>query len=467
MSGVWDAVVIGAGPAGASAAARLAEGGAAVLLVDEQREPGGQIHRAIERNLRDPTLSDFLGPDQRDGAAIVARLRASSAATAFGAAVWRVDRGEAVWTRSSGRIERHATRHVVVATGAIERPFPVEGWTLPGVFGIGGLQILLKSSGLVPDGGLVLAGTGPLLYYFASQCVRAGLSDLVVLGTASSADWWPALRHLPGALTGTGPRTLALGAGLMASLLRHTTFRRGVGRIRILGAGAVEAVEFTDRRGTHRFPCRVVGLHQGVVPNPLVPRSLDCAHDWDAVSASFRPRRGAGGETSVPGVFVAGDGGGIVGARASAVEGERTAVAILARLGRLAPEAARIEDARLGRRRAAEVAVRPFLDRLYRPAPQRFDPSPTTVLCRCEAVDAATARTAVDCGADGPGRLKTATRMGMGPCRGALCGATVTTLLQRWTEGSPDAFGDRRMRAPVRPITLGELAAFEDGETPS
>ena len=73
----------------------------------------------------------------------------------------------------------HLTRAkaVIVATGAQERPFPIPGWTLPGVMTAGAAQIMLKGSGLVPAGPTVLAGSGPLLYLLASQLARCRRVD--------------------------------------------------------------------------------------------------------------------------------------------------------------------------------------------------------------------------------------------------------------------------------------------------
>src|SRR5207302_8703730 len=89
-------------------------------------------------------------------------------------------------------------RRIVLATGAMERPFPIPGWTLPGVMTVGGAQILLKSSGLVPRGRTVLAGCGPLLWLIAWQYLNAGVRLAAVFDTAPRANWARALRHAAG-----------------------------------------------------------------------------------------------------------------------------------------------------------------------------------------------------------------------------------------------------------------------------
>src|SRR3546814_8058168 len=91
-------------------------------------------------------------------------------------------------------------RNLLLATGAQERPFPIPGWTLPGVMTAGAAQILLKSSGAVAEGRVVLAGTGPLLWLLASQYLAVGGALAAILDTTPAANRPGALRHLPGFL---------------------------------------------------------------------------------------------------------------------------------------------------------------------------------------------------------------------------------------------------------------------------
>ena len=132
-------------------------------------------------------------------------------------------------------------------------------------------------------------------------------------------------------------------------------------------------------------------------------RSLDCTHDWDEAERSFRPLRDKWGETSVRNVFVVGDAGGIIGARASAFDGEIAAVSISTRLGRLS-EAERETPPIAGSRanRIAHLSVRPLLQRLYKPREDIVNPPDAVIICRCENVSAGQIREAVLCGSLGP-----------------------------------------------------------------
>lgn len=459
MSGVWDAIVIGAGPAGMAAATTLAEGGMRTVVFDEQAAPGGQIHRAVERNARDAALSAVLGSDYAAGAAAAARLRESGADLRFGTSVWRVDTDRSVWTRAGAGIVCHKANALVIASGAMERPVPVPGWTLPGVMTIGALQILLKDAGLRPDGRLVLAGCGPLFYLFAAQCLQAGATELVLLDTAAPGNVLPALRYLPAAMRGRGPHYLWKGLHLLAKLRRAgVKIHRGVSGLQIRGSRRAEAVVFNAGGRPGRVECDIVALHEGVIPAQQIARSLDCIHEWDELQLCFRPALDRSGETSIPGVFIAGDGGGIVGAQASAHAGTLAALAILRRADRL-PDAeflARHAAARRGL--GSHMAIRPFLDRLYRPRREVLEPADEVVVCRCEVVRAGDIREAARQGCIGPNQMKAFLRCGMGPCQGRMCGPAVSAIIARETGQSPAQTGYYRIRPPLKSVTMAELA---------
>ncbi|WP_246686896.1 FAD-dependent oxidoreductase [Mesorhizobium sp. B2-4-19] len=154
MNDLWDAIVIGAGPAGMTAAATLSEGGSRTLVIDEQSTPGGQVYRAVERNADNAALLAVLGADYAGGAALTVRLRASAAELHFDTSAWRIDADGTVWIKADGKVEQLQARTLVIASGAMERPVPVPGWTLPGVMTIGALQIMLKDAGLRPPDAL-------------------------------------------------------------------------------------------------------------------------------------------------------------------------------------------------------------------------------------------------------------------------------------------------------------------------
>jgi len=460
MTKGWDAIVIGAGPAGMAAATTLAEGGARTLVLDEQSEPGGQIYRAIERNRSNAHLMRILGADYLKGADLTRRLRASGAELALRTLVWRIDEDLGVWVRTDGIVDKHAASAVIVATGAMERPVPVPGWTLPGVMTIGAMQILLKSAGMVPSERLVLAGSGPLLYLYARQCLEAGVRDLILLDTASTRRIWTAIPLLPRALSGEGWRYLAKGLKLLAALhVAKLSIYRDVNHVTIEGSTRAQAVRFTCRGRFHHIPCDMVGLHEGVIPHQQMTRSLDIIHDFDDQQFSFRPRRDAWGRSTRPAIYIAGDAGGIIGAEASVHDGTIAALAVLHDLGLLAREVRDFHFAAADKARGTHLTARPLIDFLYQPRREVLDPPDSTVVCRCEVVSVGALRDVAEKGVLGPNQAKTFLRCGMGPCQGRLCGPTATAVLSRVTGRPPAEVGYYRVRSPLKPITIGELAS--------
>ena len=450
----WDAIVIRAGPAGIGGASFLAENGARVLLVDEAPGPGGQIWRGIETIPE--SRSRILGPDYLMGKAEAARLRASPAHLAFETQAWRVEADGTVWLKDKTGIRQERAHHLLIATGAMERPVPVPGWTLPGVTTIGGLQILLKRDGLLPDGALVLIGTGPLFYLYAAQCLAAGKRDLTLIDTGFTGALFSALPHLPRALSGRGPSYLMKGLKLLWTLRRAgIKFHERPQDLRIESAGEALEVRFQSRGASHCLPAGHVGLHEGVIPESHMTRSLGCQMRWSEVGAAFHPLRDVHMQSSMNGVYVAGDAGGIGGATVALLEGRLAAMSILEKLGRPVDEHLRNIT---HRERRAHLAPRPLLDRLYRPRPALFSPPDEVIACRCEEVTCGEIRRAIDTGSAGPNQVKAFLRSGMGPCQGRICGMTLTSLTAATSGLAMDEAGYLTIRPPLRPVSLGEIA---------
>ena len=454
-----DLIVIGAGPAGMAAGAEASAAGLSVTVLDEQPGPGGQIYRAVTG--AGGARGAVLGRDYLDGAALAQAMQASGVRHLTGAVVWNVEPdvdGITVTFSQDGRAAQLRAARLLLATGALERPVPVPGWTLPGVMTAGAGQILLKASGLVAERA-VLAGSGPLLYLLAAQMARAGRPPLALVETQSFGDTLRALPHLVGGLRGW--RTLLKGLGLLLELRRAGVRRITAARdLAIEGGARAEALAFTAGGRAQRISCDTVLLHQGVVPNTQISRALRMDHDWRAGQQAFAPRLDPWGESTVPGVFVAGDGAGIAGAVAAEQAGRLAGLQVAHQLGRI-DRATRDLRARVpAGRLAAERALRPFLDVAYPPAEQVLSPADDTIICRCEEVTAGQVRGWAKLGCTGPNQTKAFGRVGMGPCQGRYCGLTVTTLLAEAQGMTPQAVGAYRIRPPFKPVTLGEVASL-------
>ena len=448
----YDLVVIGGGPAGLAAAALAARAGVSTVLFDENPGIGGQIYRGITSTpLANRTI---LGEDYWAGEALAVQAKASGASIVTGATVWSLDPQRIVGVSIDGKARMIAAQRVIIATGSLERPFPIPGWTLPGVMSAGGAQTALKAHGLLPAGRTVIAGTGPLLWLLAAQLLRAGGRIDAILDTTPRGNWLRALPHLPDFMLSP---YFAKGLALLREVRAKVPVHK-VDRVEAIGDGKLREVVF----GEGRMAADLLLLHQGVVPNVNLALAAGVAHAWNERQLCFQPVLDGDFASSVPGIAVAGDGAGIAGGTAAA---ERGRIAAIAAVRALRPDAAVPDPQPVRQRLQHEERGRAFLDWLNRPAESFRQPEGDIVVCRCEEVTARQVRDMVKIGCEGPNQMKAFLRCGMGPCQGRLCGLTVTELIAAERQTTPAEVGYYRLRPPVKPITLAELASLPISES--
>ena len=281
----YDVAIIGAGPAGMAAAVETARAGLSTVLLDEQAAPGGQIYRSVEQ--ADARRLKVLGDDYAEGRKLAEAFRASDATYLAGATVWNVTRDRKIDYSRSGGSAQLSARALIVASGAIERPTPMPGWTLPGVLTAGACQILLKAHGLV-DEEVVFVGSGPLLWLIAAQMVAAGARPKAIVETVPRSRYRAAASKLALNLTAAG--YLRKGAAMM-----RVVKRAGVPIYRDANRSSPLLVRTRPRPSpsgradaNHRMETRRVALHQGVVPNQQITRLLRCDHSLEREPALFR-----------------------------------------------------------------------------------------------------------------------------------------------------------------------------------
>ncbi|OZI32092.1 FAD/NAD(P)-binding oxidoreductase [Bordetella genomosp. 10] len=456
---LFDLVVIGAGPAGLSAAIEARRFGLTVALLDEQQRVGGQIYRAIED--ASEQRRKVLGPDYVAGAELAKAFSSCGAVHVAGAAVWNVDRDKTVSYLQDGRGKTVQGRGIVIASGAMERPFPIPGWTLPGVMGAGAAQILYKTSGAIPTEPVVIAGCGPLLLLLTQQYLDAGVKVKALVQTTGTDDYLRAAPHLLGALRGWND--LAKGARMLKKIRAHgVETYTGASAFAVEGMERAEAFAFTHKGKRRHIPSSLVLLHQGVVPNTQLSWALRAGHRWDDRQLCWIPLTDGYGQIDDTGIYIAGDSRGIVGAKASASQGRLAALDIARRLQKVDTSAGRQRETELSAAFRKQVQIRPFLDALYHPREaHRIPADEKVIVCRCEEVTAGQIRKYVEVGCLGPNQTKAFGRCGMGPCQGRLCGLTVTEVIANERKTSPQDVGYYRIRPPIKPITLGELANLE------
>jgi thioredoxin reductase/bacterioferritin-associated ferredoxin len=469
VTAAFDAIVIGAGPAGAEAALSAAGCGRSVALIDEQPVAGGQVWRA--------PMGGFAGgggAEARAGDTLRQRLTASSVGMFFGHRVWsvtHVDQGPDAGFRvdalgSAGNVAFLAPS-LVVAAGAHERVIPFPGWTLPGVIGLAAVTILLKSQGMAPGKRIVVAGCGPLLFAVAAGLLKAGVQVLAVADIAHRGAW---LQRLPAILgrpalaargAGWAARTLLAGVPL---LLGHGV-RRAAGdeQVRRVVLGPVDASGAPADGPEQEFDvdCLVVG--HGLTTACEITRVLRAKHRHDRERGGWVPVVDAACQTSIRRLYAVGDGAGIRGQQLATLMGRRVGLDLGSASSSPLPADAAAEARMIARETTRAI---PFSDAMaglmaQRPA-QVSAIAPDTVVCRCEDVTRGEIDAAMTDGAREINQLKHFTRCGMGPCQGRYCADTVEELMAQ-TLGMPrEAIGQWTGRPPLRPVGLGELIGSFD-----
>ncbi len=464
MNDVYDFAVVGSGPAGISAATTAARLGLKTVLYDEQSAPGGQIYRAVERVAStDRDIWKVLGSSYQHGAKLVAEFRESGAKYEPQTKVWTIENGGELGlvSPSGGRLVK--PRRVLIAVGAMERPFPIPGWTLPGVMSAGAAQILIKSSSQVPDKPFVVIGSGPLLFLVTWQLVKCGAPVKAVLETTPFMNYVYASRFLPSSMKEMS--SIWQGFNWIREIRRAgIPIKSYVSDVRIEGTEQIERVRYKTGTGRERtIECDMALLHQGVVPNYQMASLAGCELEWNDTQECWQTIKDDWGATSAECVSVAGDCGGIGGAIVAEYQGHLAGLDAAYRTGRITKHERNqkaLDNLKALKRLAG---IRSFLDSLYKPAawvskPQDHD----TIVCRCEEVTAGELRSAIKLGCLGPNQAKTMTRCGMGPCQGRLCGSTVSSMIANEQNQPIDRVGYYRVRPPIKPVTVGELSSMED-----
>jgi thioredoxin reductase len=489
-----DVAVVGAGPAGLAAAVAAAESGAAVVLVDAGAQPGGQFWRhrpeavVQERDGRGhhswktyldlrarfdgerghgritylPGLQVWM--TEKDDSGFILR----TTPTVNGTVPAGSASGEADSPAASGRTV--VAGRLILSPGGYDRQLPVPGWDLPGVMAAGGIQAFLKGNGTLPGRRFVIAGTGPFLLPVAAGIAEAGGQVLAVLESSSPTAWLPHLAAAAGV-----PDKALEGAEYAAVFARHRIPYRirsvitevlgsgslGSSRVRGVRTAKVDA-EGKVRSGTERVYANldVVGFGWGFTPQMELPLALGAKTrlDTDGSLVALVDERQ---ESSVPGLFLAGEVTGVGGAKLAVLEGLAAGAAAAAQEG----AAGRTPG------RHAMARHRRFADAMHRahpvPAGWREWLTPETVVCRCEEVTAGQITEAREkLGARDARALKSFTRAGMGWCQGRVCGFAATCLGQG--PGAPpsvESLSNAAKRPLAVPVGIGELAALESSDS--
>ncbi len=411
--GISDILIVGGGPAGmAAAVAASVTSGSIVTVVDDNPLLGGQIWKASLGKIKSPEARRLIESISNGAVRII------NNAQVFGSS-----RENSLLAETPGGAIEFEYKKLIIATGARERFLPFPGWTLPNVFGAGGLQALVKGGLSVENKRVVVAGTGALLLAVAEFLKAHGATVIAIVEQA------PASKLNRFALSlWRSPAKLAQ-AAVLRSKLTGIRYLTNCWVTSAAGDDRLRSVTITRHGKDRKIECDLLACGFHLVPNTELAAVLGCRIDDGFVTVDEFQK------TSRDNIYCAGEPSGIGGVAAALIEGK---IAGLAATDRTSKARSFLRDREKIRRFGESLNITFALrDELKRIAGE------TTIVCRCENVEFGRL-TEFDNFRD----AKLQTRCGMGPCQGRICGAA-TEFLFGWKPGS--------VRPPIFPVKMENL----------
>jgi NADPH-dependent 2,4-dienoyl-CoA reductase/sulfur reductase-like enzyme/bacterioferritin-associated ferredoxin len=459
----YDVVIIGAGPSGIGAAVVLAEYSLKVLLVDENNQIGGQIWR---KPVYKP-VSRFSGPQppglQMDLSAATGTNKNNPHIITPACVLGVFPEKHLLLSTSEESVKEIRARRIIFATGAREKVRPFKGWTLSGVMTLGAAQILLKYYGVLASSKILIAGAGPLVYLLSSQIIGAGGKVTTVLDRSSSATMLNAMWVMAGQLPNIGQGLLALGR----LIKKRVSIRHRMQVVEVKDKDKLQEViavkiapDGTTVQGSQKcYETQMLACGNGFIPNIELPQLAGCDLTYAADKGGWIVKVDRSMETSVSGVFAAGEITGIAGGDKALIEGQLAALSILNQFGELNSKKHRIQQTALLTKRKRCQRFGAFLNRQWAIHPREWAGiDDATIICRCEDITMGTIRSWIQESFTSAPDLKKATRCGMGNCQGRTCAPLIYDILAAYSVAGRQGPHPLSVRTPVKPIPLGDLA---------
>jgi thioredoxin reductase len=327
-------VVIGAGAAGLCAARQAASAGADVLVVDENKLPGGQLFKQIHK---------FFGSREHNagirgykiGRRLLEQVEKCGARVLLDSLVYglfpsRPAAGGAPTEISASDIslglihqERSYSleaKKIILATGARENYLAFPGSTLPGVMGAGAAQTLINLHRILPGRRVVMIGSGNVGLIVAYQLLQAGAEVAAILEAAPK-------------IGGYGVHAAKLRRAGVPIMTSHTVSRAFGGKelreVEITTLGEKGPVSGSERIMKADTLCLAVGLS----PMTELAWMCGCGFVYIPSFGGHVPLHNEDMETTVKGVYVAGDITGVEEAATAMEEGNLAGLAAARSLG--------------------------------------------------------------------------------------------------------------------------------------
>lgn len=316
----YDLIVVGAGPSGLSAAIEAARRGMTVAVYDENARPGGQLFKQIHKffgskehkaKIRGYNIGDTLLAEA-DEAGVEVHLNATVAGMYM---------DKEIVVRMEDAMAHFKGDAIIVATGAAENMVTFEGWTLPGVIGAGAAQTMMNLHGVRPGSRVLMLGSGNVGLVVSFQLIQAGCEVAAVVDAAPQVG-------------GYGVHAAKLARCGVPFYLSHT-IARAEGDDRVTGVVINEVDSaFKPIPGTGKhFEVDTICMAVGLSPMSQLLKMAGCLMADDPKRGGQVPVIDAWGQTSVSGIFAAGDVSGIEEASSAMIEGRMAGICAAAYLG--------------------------------------------------------------------------------------------------------------------------------------
>lgn len=316
----YDAIVIGAGPAGLSAAIEAAKRGLKVVVFDENSKPGGQLFKQIHK---------FFGSKEhrakirgfKIGEELLKEANAAGVEVVLNAIVIGLYLDKEVTVKIDNEIVHYKADAIIVATGASENMVTFEGWTLPGVIGAGAAQTMMNLHGVKPGNKILMLGSGNVGVVVGYQLIQAGCEVVAIVDAAPR-------------IGGYGVHAAKIARCGVPFYLSHTIIKaEGEECVTGVTIGEVDS-KWQVIPGTEKhFDVDTICLAVGLSPMSQLTKMTGCIMEENPKKGGYVPVCDEYGETSIKGIFAAGDVSGIEEASSAMIEGRIAGVAASYRLG--------------------------------------------------------------------------------------------------------------------------------------
>lgn len=343
-----ECAIVGAGPAGMSAAIEAARAGVRVSLFDENPRPGGQLIKQIHKffgskdhraGIRGIDIGQQLLKDAQD---LQVNIQLDTV-------VWGIFEKNTLGIAKKGLVDRVSAKKIILASGASENMVAFPGWTLPGVMGAGAAQTLMNLHRILPGKRVLMVGSGNVGLIVSYQLLQAGAEVVALIEAAKKIGGY--LVH--------AAKVKRIGVPIYTS---HTVKEAQ-------GTHSVEKAVITkvDERwnpiqGTEmEIKVDTICIAAGLSPLAELAWMAGCSFIWCAELGGHIPVHDENLETTVKGLYVAGDVTGIEEASTAMEEGRLAGTAVAQSLGYTDEEKVKTIRSEINSR-LAELRKGPFGD---------------------------------------------------------------------------------------------------------